>query len=319
MEQQNNANPVINNQTAAAYNPSRIENYYDQVHKASWVRRAAGLFAGATLGIALGALVGLAASCIPFLMSAAGIGTALGLTIAPGTTALLTPLIALKSAAIYAGIGGFMGMGVGTAVGESAGAVAGGLAIREHQEIEASNTEQPVIAAQPAKDAGPSGNKYFSWKPAAFFATLCGAFGAATAATGSGALLSANTLLFTTALTGVTLTGGAAIIATAAVFAIFGSLFGIKVGRMSNELSNFYTKALTDDLWKKKEPEKTIAAAPSVAPVVVPERITPSHQPEIAPPATPQRSFSAMTSQKSLKPEEILAARETQQAISNHL
>lgn len=231
------------------FNPARIANYYDQVHKASWGRRAAGLFAGATLGFGFGGAIGAIAAFLPWLLMGAAL-PALG-------------AIAL-SAAIYAGIGAFSGVVVGTAVGESAGAVAGGLAIREHQESLA-NAQQPIIATQPTRDAGPSGPKYFSWRPAAFFGTICSAFGAITTATGSPIVISAAATLFG----GVT--GAALVPAAAIMFGLFGSLFGFKFGRFSNGLSNFHMKALSDDLWtNKKTTPEVISPAPTPAPVKQP-------------------------------------------------
>lgn len=278
-----------------SFNPGRIENYYDQVHKASWVRRTAGIFAGATLGIIFGGAIGAIAAFIPFMLGAAALAPPLGAV--------------LLSAAIYAGVGGFMGPVVGTAVGESAGAVAGGLAVREHQEIQA-NAQQPVIAAQATKDAGPSGPQYFSWRPAAFFGTLCGGFGAMTAATGIPLLQSANTMLFSAAVGGAALTGGAAVAATAIVFGLFGSLMGFKFGRFSNELSNFYTKVLIDNWGEKKDPEPQMA--PSVAPAI-------TRQPVAAPipdiHELPGESRVVLPEKRSLAPEVIASRREVERAV----
>lgn len=289
------------------FNPARIANYYDQVHKASWGRRAAGLFAGATLGLMFGALVGLGAAFIPALLVNMGIT---GVSVAAGTPWLLTPLMALKSAALYGGIGAFMGIGTATAVGESAGAVAGGLAIREHQESLA-NAQQPIIATQPTQDAGASGPKYYSWRPGLFFAAITGAFGAFTAAVG-GSLVSANTLLVLGATTGITIAAGsaAAIIASAAVFALLGGLFGLKAGRMSVGLSNFYMKALSDDLWtsKKSTPEVT-SPAPTPAPI---RQSVAEHVSDTPEPAQPSRV--TVPEKRSLAPEEIAAHREAERA-----
>lgn len=317
------AAPETNTQSPPpAFNPGRIENYYDQVHKASWVRRAAGIFAGATLGIIFGAAIGLIAACIPFILSTLGVGTALGMSIAPGTLALLTPAIALKSAAIYATIGGFMGPAVATDVGSSAGAVAGGLAVREHQELQA-KAQEPVIAAQPTKDAGPSGSKYFSWRPGLFFTGVCGAFGAMaqlaangaglTLANGGAPLLSANTLLFA-GVAGVTMTGTAAVIATAAVFALFGALFGFKFGRFSNNLSNFYTKILTDEFWnKKKQPSPALEEQQNIStersiPLAKQAALSTTLETEFPGESLPNRRYA--TEPKLLTPETLVATRE---------
>lgn len=306
-----------------AYNPGRIRNYYDEVHKAAWVRRTAGIFAGATAGIMLGAAVGLALAFLPYALVTLGVA---GIT-APGVSALVAPMIIAKSAAMYAAIGGFMGVGVGAAVGESAGAVAGGLAIREHQEDQA-QVQQPVIATQQAKSAGPSGPKYFSWRPAAFFATICSGFGAMVgslaAATGPTSWLSAGTFnMFLAAVPGVAIApfSAAAIAGTAAVFGVFGLVFGVKVGRITSDLSNFYTKVLTDDWGKRQE----VIAEPSIShqPVVLQEHTVQKEvaipAPELPAPevAAPPRRFTETTAQKSLQPEQVAALRE--QMATQHL
>lgn len=310
---ENNTNSIAATETPV-FNPNRIAHYYDQVHRASWGRRAAGLFAGATLGLGFGALVGLGAAFIPALLVNLGVP---GVTVAAGTPWLLTPLMALKSAAIYGGVGAFMGVGTATAVGESAGAVAGGLAIREHQEELAGkqNGTQTSPALQPVGE-NPSNIWGYSVKPGLFFAAITGAFGAFTAAVGA-PLLSANTLLVLGATTGITIAAGsaAAIIASAAVFALLGGLFGIKAGSMSVALSNFYMKALSGKLFEPAAPEKSLEKSPAIAPAVAPvigEKPPAEMAPAQEAPA-PTKTFA--TEPKSLKPEDLAAQREVAAAL----
>jgi hypothetical protein len=293
----------------AAYNPTRIGNYYDQVHKASWGRRAAGLFAGATLGLAIGAGVGLIAAFLPYALTQFGFGgvelvqggfTALGsVTNLPSFSSILSCI------GIYGGAAAFMAGAVATDVGASAGAMAGGLAVREHQETQA-NAQQPVIAAQPTKDAGPSGPKYFSWKAGGTLAALCGGFGAMVAATGAPFVQSGLALLLPI---GVSLSGPAAIVASAVMFAVFGACFGIKAGRLTNQLSNFYTKILTDDFWKKKEPVQEAALPLPQQEKIGPAPSLPSQEPQHE--AAPERKFAVQP--KSLTPEAVLAERASSQ------
>ncbi len=290
-------------------NPARIEHYYDQVHKASWVRRVGGLFAGATLGVISGAVLGLAAAFLPMGLAALGVAGAVGGMPALGVIA--------TTVATYAGIGAFMGITVGTAVGESAGAVAGGLALQENRDAVSQNLPSPEQAAKLPTEIPqppPPGAKYFSARPAAFFATLCGGFGAMVAASSNPLAMSASAMLFGA------VTGPAGIAASAIMFGLFGSLFGFKFARFSNQLSNFYTKILTDDKSHVK-PTAQEAGITAKGPAVQAEKEKAHSAPatlEVQAEAAPPRVFATQPKSltpepKSITPEAVLAERQRTQ------
>jgi len=244
--------------------PEKLD-YYDKIHRATWVRRVAGTMTGATMGAMFGAVIGIVAAFLPYTLGALGVA---------GATAVAMPalLTVASTAALFAGAAAFIGIALASDVGANAGSIAAGLEEKEKREeakgLYKSQEQSPSQEAQKTNDV-PNGNgapKYFSWKVASITAPLFDAFGALIAANPHPAVSSALAMM-TGSVGG--LGGVAAMVASAVVFGMFGACIGAKNAMFSNKISNFYSKLITDKFFVDA-PEKAPAVQPSAEPVLVP-------------------------------------------------
>ena len=244
----------------ADHNDVKVEDYYDKIHQKAWARRTAGFMAGATLGGAHGAFIGVVAAFIPFLLGAAALPT--------------LPAIAV-STAVFFGTGALMGIAGMAIVGADAGSVAGGLEEKERREkIAALSQGQPLPDAPEKKTE--ENPKLYNWKVAVLTVPLFAAFGA---------LLAMGNLAPPAALFSFAAQSPGAVAASAAVMGMFGNVIGFKNSYIGNQISNFYMKMNSGALFEAIR-EK----------VQEPTRVTNPIEPYITPELTQEESLGASKS-----------------------
>ena len=239
----------INNQNN---NASEADNYYDTIYRKSWSRRTSGFMAGATVAGISGAAGGVVASFIPYALGALHVAGAAAVALPAAATVLST-------AALFATVAGALGVVIGADVGSNSGAVAAGLEVKEKREGRtiAGDAMQPL---QP--EAKP---KLFNWKTSLVVAGMFAVVGVLTA-------LSPITSSIVVSALGLKAASTAAIVATAAMYAVLGSTLGINFPVMTNKLGNFYSKILSgkafekevavDAPYQQQQPMSTVMEAP---------------------------------------------------------
>ena len=225
------------------------ENIYTEIHRMTWKRRTTGLLAGITMGVGFGLLIGAAVAFLPWGLAAMGVA---GATV--NGAAVAVPVLAeiLSTAAIFAGVGGMLGLTIGADVGSSAGAVTAGL----------TRTEPPGKTQAAAHAPAPGLGEYVNPKVGIACTVLFAGFGA---------LLALNP--FTAmALMGVpalsALSGTAATVASASIMGMFGATMGINFPLISAKLSNFYNKLVTGKIFESSEEGASPVLSQSVAPAL---------------------------------------------------
>lgn len=266
--------------------PATADDYYDNIHRATWIRRSAGLLTGGTLGAAYGAAVGAVAAFLPYALGALGVAGAAPVAL-PGVLAVAS------GAALFASAGAFLGVTLCTDVGANAGSISAGLAEKENRERAATALATDKAPASPAFTP-PASKGLFNWRIAAVTTPLLTAFGALIAANPHPATSSALAMMTGSA---GGLSGPAAIAASGAIFGMVGALLGMKNSVISNQMSNVYTKIITDNYFTRA-PEK--AAEVSVS---APQRMSP------APDAEKVLHASTQFSERRVSFQEVVALR----------
>jgi predicted PurR-regulated permease PerM len=240
-----------NNPEPAANEP---EDFYDKVHRKTWVRRVAGFMGGATLFAAIGAVGGVVAAFMPYAFGALGIA---------GAAAVGLPTVAavLSSVALFAAATGLLGMAIGADVGSNAGSVAAGLNEKEKREI--ANGNSPLKEQGKEKDQKPT--PAFNWKVGAVSAGLFAAFGALMAFNPITAAVVVGAVGFPAAST-------AAVTASATLMGMFGATIGMPFGKYSNQLSNYYSDLITGKMFEENALQNNIAS-PQASIAQMPERL----------------------------------------------
>ena len=232
------------------YDTVRVGDYYEKVHRTTWARRTSGFMAGATLGAAFGVLAGILVSALPFIFALPAIALAAPVTATFG--ALLAQNIPLFAAAAA-----FIGIAAVGTVGSDSGAIAAGL-----EEMEKRNKVEKAINGRSAdlpsdtqkeKEKIP---KLFSWKVAAITVPL-------TMALGTLVGFSPQLPHVLQDILGVALDkGGTALAAatSATAFGTYGTAIATKCSYLTNAVSNFYFKIITEQFFSKNpEQEKTVS------------------------------------------------------------
>lgn len=272
-----------------------VDDYYDKIHRASWLRRCCGILAGGTLGAAYGGIIGSIAAFIPSAV------TALGLAGATAASAAALPELGAigLSAAILAGIGSLIGIAAVSIVGADAGAVAAGLTEKEKREkldkLKDSGSLDPAaipeVQINKTQDKTP---KPFRWNSAIVTVPLFAAFGALISFTPAMAPMLAATPFSLAA------GSNAAVAASAGIMGMFGMVFATPQSYVTNKVANFYYKVQTGQLFAGKKdqgPYAEISAQPPVQPEV-------SNAPELAAVSEPSqgiRRFSSETMRFSMQ------------------
>lgn len=240
------------------------KDYYDIIHRPTWARRTAGLFAAGIMGAAFGGVMGVVAAFLPCALAAIGVAGASAAAL-PGIAAIAS------SAALFAGVLAGIGMVIGADVGANSGSIAAGLAEKEKRE--ASNDPSKSVSG-PASEAGPSSP--YLWKAAPFLIPMFAAFGA----------LTALNPLTASAITSLSFPGGAfaaqsvaSVVASSVLFGVGGSLMAFRSSKFTNQLSNFFMDVfdgkvfdrMTFGVFKSKEP--AVAAEAEKPAAIVPEAL----------------------------------------------
>ena len=235
------------------YNTVGVEDYYDKVHRTTWARRVAATLAGGTLGMLFGGVFGAVGSFLPYVLTTAGIA---------GASAAALPAIGTiaSAAALFSIIGSGIGITLNCDVSSNSASVASGLEeMEKRHKVERLQDGAAIQETAPAKpDDVPMSatiapkTKLFSWKVAAITVSLFAAFGAVLACTPLA--LPAATLFG--------LHGTAAVIASASMFGMFGSLLGVKNSLITNKTNNFYFKILTEQYFEKPKDVKATSITP---------------------------------------------------------
>lgn len=255
----------------AEQQPSYVDpnaDYYDRVHRVTWLRRTAGIFTGATMGGAYGAIIGAALSFMPYILGSLKVAGA----VAAGATVALPELAFIGATmALVAGFGAFLGITVATDVGATAGAVSAGLEEQDRRlkgELLQKNAAPLGKTGQSKDPNGPTNKlepeqkpyvKWFNWKVAPITGLLLAAFGA---------MIALNPLTAGGVVSTLGVSGIAAVITSAVGLGMFGGLMGFTNSRISNHISNFYTKLLSGKYFDRA-PEP-VAAAPTQSPAKEP-------------------------------------------------
>lgn len=218
----------------------KIDDYYNKIHRHTWIRRTAGLLTGATLGGAYGAMIGAVAAYLPAGLAALGVA---------GVTAAALPTLAVvaTTAALFAGITAIIGIALTADVSANSASIAAGLEEKEKRE------NGSGISPEKVKDS-PLSQLYVP-RVAMVTIPLFAAFGA---------VIGLSPLTASAAVGALGITGGsaAAVAASSLIFAMGGAFMGFKNSQISNQLSNFYYKAVTDQLFNPAQQKET--AAPEI-------------------------------------------------------
>jgi len=211
---------------------AEVADFYDKVHQKTWNRRTAGFLAGSSLFGACGAVGGVVASFLPYLLHSMNVpGAAAAGTIFP------EPVFIATTTAIFTAATGFVGLVIGADVGSNSGSISAGLEEKEKRE----KGGETVSPSHAPKTSSPKIPSLFNWKVAAVMALAFAAFGAlmaflpATASVAVGAL---------------GLSGPAAVAASSAVLGLFGASMGINFPYVSNKITNFYSKLLKGEYFE---------------------------------------------------------------------
>ncbi len=279
------------------------DQIYSIVHRTTWKRRVAGMMAACTVGLALGALIGAAAVCLPWLVGVAGLSGAASVAF----PALVGTGGMLHAAGVFGVAGGFLASALGTEVGANAGSVTAGiLANRGLESKDGPALEQALTNIGPTKTKGP----LFNPKVALVTGLMFAAFGALALWAAPGILLGAGTLQML-GLGGLGALGvgtPAALAAGTAIFGMFGATVG--VNPPIAELSNAYSKLITGEVFQRApQPEHAVRIARERSVSAPAPTIRMAAQAEAAEPeAIPERRFA--TEEKRFDPKAIIASRE---------
>lgn len=232
---------------------ANIDDYYDKIHRTTWIRRSAGTMTGATMGVMYGAVIGTIAAFLPYALSAMGVAGAAAGVAAPSFAAIGS------SIALFSAAAGLLGMVFASEVATHTASTAAGLEEKEKREKLEKQVDGVVASRAPASVSGKE-PPLFNWKISLVTTPLFAAFGALLALNPHTSALVLEKAVFPNLID----TGSTAAIATSTIiFGMFGSVFACKNSLISNKLTNFYYKALSDQLFTRS-PEKS--------PVVVPEK-----------------------------------------------
>ena len=253
------------------YNTIGVEDYYDKIHRTTWARRTAGMAAGGTLGMLFGGTIGAVGAFLPVTLGALSVA---------GASIVALPAIGAvaSSAALFAIIGSGLGITLNTDVASNSASVAAGLEeMEKRHKVERLQDATPVQGTAPAqKDDLPMTATYppkvqlFNWKVAVATASLFAVFGA---------VLAFTPLVPAAVMFGLGAHSAAAVISSAAMFGMFGSLLAVKNSLITNKTNNFFFKLITNQYFEKP-PEKVLSATPAMA---VAPQVTAPVEPEIAP------------------------------------
>lgn len=244
------------------YNTVGVEDYYDKIHRTTWARRTAGLLTGGTLGMLTGGIIGALGACLPYALFALGVsGAALP---AMGFAALLA-----TSAATCAMIGSAIGVVLVCDVSSNSAAMAAGLEeMEKRHKVEQLQNGQAVHGTAPAvPDDKPTTAtispraQLFNWKVSLVTATMFAVFGA---------IIACTPAAIPAAFVGLAAHTPAAIMASAAMFGMFGAQIGVKNSLITNKVNNFFFKLLTDQYFDHPEKAKPMNLQPVVARDTVP-------------------------------------------------
>lgn len=216
------------------------QDYFDTVHRKTWMRRTASFMAGTTLGIISGAAIGLVAAFVPSLLVGVGIAEA---------AAALTPLIVAQSVAAFAAVGALMGFAALAAEGSDAAAVSSAFEEKERRDREAGVAVSPGVQKEQTAPA------IFNWKAAAITVP---------AAAGVGALLAVGGIGLGPATMGFAASSPAGVVASAASFGMFGSLLAQPYAHYLGKLTKFYSKVLEGKAFSGDEPAQEASKSSEV-------------------------------------------------------
>jgi len=194
----------------------------------AWRSRSVSLWGLGAVGLAAGALVGLAAPLFPVLVGAYSLATAAGLM---GT-----------SAAIFGTTGMTTGVLVGGIVGSSSGAA--GAVAEEQERREKARDAALGIDAAPSPEAVKPKTKLFNWKVAVTFGAIGIAAGLVCAAALAAGAFSLPAIGAVAAAAG----GNAAAATTAycvGVIGCFGAMFGINIPELATRANKVFEGLLT--------------------------------------------------------------------------
>lgn len=304
------------------------DELYTKIHRTTWKRRVTGMMAACTLGLALGAVIGAVAICLPWALGMMGAVSAAG----SAFPALLGVNGIMHAAAVFGVFGGFMGSAIGAEVGANAGASVA--EILNDRELDGKAPPDRAIAAlaqspEPKKGVG----GYFNFKVALTAGLMFAAFGALALIAAPG--LMAGSTLSLLGLGALAKLGGTAIVAGAptfpyaalaagsAIFGMFGMTIGVDAPRITARLSNFYAKLNTGKLFERSpEPtilhqrvvERSVEPESVVAPEVTEKRVITETSGVMETEAAPTRLF-ATEEKRPFDPKDLIAQRE-QRAVS---
>ncbi|MEJ0010606.1 MAG: hypothetical protein WDN72_09005 [Alphaproteobacteria bacterium] len=286
------------------YNTVHVDDYYDKVHRSTWTRRTAGFLGGATMGVVYGGIIGAIGAYLPHVLGMLGVAgaTAVGL---PALTVVAT------AAATCALVGVAFGMVILPDVAANSASISAGLEEFEKRH----KTERmldgglvtdkmtPVTKGdEPTSARIAPHTKLFSWKVAAVTVPLFAAFGIMVALAGIAPVA---------ALAGLAAHSTASVVAAGAMFGMFGSLMAIKNSLISNKITNFYFKVLTEQYFEKKHPAHAVERQ---AATDIPEMATAPALREAELPEIPARDGAFTEGVKRAGAAGIMASREREQS-----